>query len=51
MITGAVLIVVGLLVGLSGSTRFNFGVMVAGWGMAFIGAAVFLTRLLSLRDV
>jgi hypothetical protein len=31
VITGAALVVVGLLVGLSGSTRINFGTMALGW--------------------
>ena len=47
MITGAVLFIVGLWVGLSGSLGFKFEQMIAGWVIAGIGVVVFVTVLLS----
>jgi hypothetical protein len=47
MMTGAALVIVGLLIGFTGGTSFNFGTILFGWGMALVGAAVFLTHLVS----
>ena len=44
MITGAVLAVAGLVIGLAGAFRFNFGFMTFGWIAAIVGAAVFLSH-------
>jgi hypothetical protein len=47
MITGLVLVIIGLPLGLYGATRFNYGIMFAGWAIAAAGAVVFVTHVVT----
>ena len=48
MITGLVLVLFGLAVGLMASMRFNVGNMMIGWVIAGIGAVVFVVSFVRL---
>ena len=48
MLTGAFIVVVGLVIGLSGAFSFRFGQMMGGWIIAGIGAVIFLSQMVSL---
>jgi len=48
MITGAVMVIGGLIGGLYGATHFNVGQMVAGWVIAGAGAVILFISLVPL---
>lgn len=48
MISGALMIPAGLVLGFYGATRFNLGLMIMGYLIAGAGAVVFFASFLSL---
>ena len=48
MITGSILVFIGLVQGLLGSTQFNVSRMMVGWVIAGIGMVVFATSFVRL---
>jgi hypothetical protein len=47
VITGVILTIIGLPLGFYGATRFNYGVMFAGWAIAATGAVVFISHVVT----
>lgn len=48
MLTGLLLAVGGLVIGLTGASKFNFGIMIGGWLIACIGTVLFVTSFVHL---